>query len=543
MIDQEPPASLDVRLYLWPLWRRKWVILLVVLIAAGAAYALASTRPRTYEASTHIYIENADPTSVLTPGTPSGPPTPQQLQDIATLFTAQAVTSQVYHELRMAPGSAGSVNVVPEPNSSFVTVTAVSRAPELAARLANAYARVFLRDQRTRVVQQAHQARVAAQAELATLHQSASDPNASAERQTLLTDIAQLESIELDPSPGAQQIDTALVPTTAISPRPLRDGLIGAGIGLVLGVLLAYALEVFDNRIVSLDAIERVLTRPVLALLPHVEDPAPFGPCGSMMAVGFVEPVRMLRVQLELTAMGEAARVLVVTSAQQGEGKSVTARAVALTFAEAGKRVLVIDADLRRPAMERLLQGRCEVGLVHVLTADIPLENAVARIGTPVDDDALHVAASNVGSRRGWVDLLGYGIEVADPVALLSSARMQQLLLEARQRYDVVVVDTPPVLAVGDAVPLLRVADSTLVVVRLGQTTRGALEKVAELLDRLPDVSLTGTVVNDLRRQRASGYSGYGYGYGDGGRVARLRRGAAQRGRPLLPLGSSRDPK
>ncbi|HET9118580.1 MAG TPA: AAA family ATPase [Pseudonocardiaceae bacterium] len=524
--------TLDLRAYLKPIWRRKWVVVLVAVIAAAGAYAYSATRPKAYTTSTHVYVENADPTAVLTPGAASsGPPTPQQLQDIATLFTAQSVTSAVSRKLGMPVGEAGSVSIVPDANSSFITVTATSHSPALAARLANAYVKVFLANQRQQIVQQAHQAQVAAQSQLATLHQKASDANATAERQTLLSQISELQSIQLDPAPSARQIDTAIPPSAPSSPHPVRDGLIGLAIGLVIGMLLAYLLEMFDNRILSVEAIDEVFSKPVLALLPHVKNPSPAVDGRSVLPREFVEPVRMVRLQLDMagepahssrhngngTAEGGKGRMIVVTSGQPGEGKSTTARGLALAYAESGLRVLLIDADLRRPSLDRLLNSPSEAGLVHVVAGEVALSDAVRPVAIPEPTSLLRSSA-DVASSPGSLDLLNHGAEVADPVTFTSSSRMRDLVESTRSVYDVIVVDTPPILAVGDAVPLLQGADLGLVVIRLGQTTLGSASATNELLRRLPDIELAGVIVNDLRRSGGSGYGGYGYGgYGYGG--------------------------
>lgn len=515
MNDPASAEPLDLRAYLWPIWRRKWIVLLVTVLAAGGTYYFSSSQSKTYVASTRVYIQVADPTAAIGSGQPSGPPTSQQLQDVATLFTAQSVTATVYRQLGLPIGSAGTVSVSAEQGSSFVVVSATSPSPTLAARLANAYASVFLRTRRDGVISQAHAQRLAAQAALLTLRRNPNDPNASAIRQTLLSQIAELESIEFNPSADAQQIDSATPPSAPTSPHPARDSVFGGVIGLVLGMLMAFGLEMLDNRLAGVEVIEQTFKRPVLTVLPHVDETAPARDGHPSMAPGFVEAMRTLRVQLRLVNRDRSAGTVVVTSSVPREGKSTVTRALALTYAEAGERVLVIDADLRRPRMGPAFGVTSDVGLAQLLQGDVPLAEAAVAVPRAVQPDRVSTNGGQAAS-SGSIDVVTHGRPVSDPVTILSSDEMRQLLRAASELYDVVIVDTPPLLAVSDALPLLEMVDTTLLVVRLGTSTRNSADRGAEILRRVPDVNLTGIVVNDMRREFAGkdydAYRSYGYG-------------------------------
>ena len=525
MNEPNAPEAVDLRSYLQPIWRRKWIVLLVTAIAAAGTYLVSSSKAETYAAATQVYIESANPTQGIGTGQVVGPPTSQQLEDIAKLFTAQSITTRVYKSLQMPIGSAGSVQVSPQEGSSFISVAAESRSPALAARLANTYASTFLRARASQVENRAKSARIAAQAALATLPSDSEDPNASAQRQTLLAQIAQLQSIELNRSAGARQIERAEAPTAPSSPRPVRDAIFAAVIGLVLGILTAFALALLDNRLISVSMIETIFKRPILAVLAHVDDPAPTADGHPSTPTAFVEAMRTLRVNLRLVNRERPARTMLITSSLPREGKTTVVRALALAYAEAGERVLVIDADLRRPSVAATFGVEAEAGLTQVLRAEKPLSEAT--VTAPAPAPALGDASTNdAGSReadpgdlpaRASIDVLAHGEQVQDPVTLLSSETMSTLLHAASESYDTVILDTPPLLPVSDAVPLLELVDAALLIVRLGEATRGSADRLSEIVERIPGVNLAGIVVNDVRsafgRDGYGAYGYYGYGY------------------------------
>jgi len=521
--------AIDLRAYARPLWRWKWVVVLIVAIAAGGTYFLSSRQPKRYVASTSVYIKVADPAAAVGLAQPPGAPTAQNMQDLATLFAAQAITTAVYKQLGKPAGSAGSVNVTPlvgqnATSTSFLLVTATSGSPTLAARLANTYVAVFLTSRRNAEAAQATADVRATRQELQSL---ADVPANFSERQVLLTQLAQLRTIALNPSDGAQQTNTAAAPASPSSPSPVRDAILGGIVGLLLGFGAAFGLELFDRRLVRLSTAESVYSMPVLAILPHVRDPKPMRDGRAVIPPAFVEPMRSLRINVSMVPGGGPRRTLLVTSGTPGEGKSTVVRDLALVYAEAGEAVLIIDADLRRPSIARLLGVEPRVGLAQVLRGEVPLTRAVVPV-----HGAGTVAAEQNGSNgavppnavrsRGSIDLLGYGEQVANPLRFLASAAMRSTLTAAARTYDVVIVDTAPLLVVADTVPVLEMVDAVLIVARLGLTTRDSAEHLVSLMARVPKANLVGVVTNDLRGAMfGDGYGGYGYGqdYGSDSRA------------------------
>jgi non-specific protein-tyrosine kinase len=211
---------------------------------------------------------------------------------------------------------------------------------------------------------------------------------------------------------------------------------------------------------------------------------------------------------------------MVVTSTLPQEGKSTLARDLSIIYAEAGQRVLVIDCDLRRPSMERLFGFEPERGLVHILRDGAPLLEVAVRAAPPLSLEHPHERpkSAEAGMGReltGFVDVVTHGEVVESPLTLTGSPRMSELIREATDVYDMVIIDTAPLLAVADTVPLLEKVDGVILVARLGRTTRWAAKRFTELMDRLGNVNLYGIVANDLRAEGSDGYGSYGY-YGHG---------------------------
>jgi Mrp family chromosome partitioning ATPase/capsular polysaccharide biosynthesis protein len=535
---QEPfneQETFDVRAYLRPVWRRRWIILLIVVLATAATYVLAARQHNEYVASTDVYITVVDPATAIGAVAPTTPPTAQGMQDVATLFTAQAITAGVYQKLHMPLGSAGSVNVAPltetsatSTETSFVVVTATSPSPTLAARLANTYVSVFLAARRSAEAAAAASDAAAAQSSMNAL---APIPTNTAERQALVLSISQYRTIELDPNAGAQQIDVALPPTSPSSPKPARDALFAALVALLFAIGIAFGLELVDRRLVSVSALESIYGRPVFAALPYVADPTPIIDGEAVVPAQLVEALRGLRINLGIAGISGPPRTVLIASGSPGEGKSTVARDLALVYAEAGESVLLIDADLRRPSVAWLCGVEPELGLSHVLAGaaslasaalPVPLEHTPSGAANgrrrPSPRRSRAGAVSRVAVSDGSLDVLAHGEQVGNPVTLLSSPAMKGLLAAASKRYDVIIVDSAPLLPVTDTVPLLGVVDAILLVARVGMTTRDAAERVTTAIGRVPGANLVGIVANDIRdaflNEGRGGYYGDYGGYG-----------------------------
>jgi receptor protein-tyrosine kinase len=277
------------------------------------------------------------------------------------------------------------------------------------------------------------------------------------------------------------------------------DTALGLGLGLLIGLALVVLLEKLDRRVRETDELERLWDRPVLSMIPADSD---LGRDGIAPPAGPIsEAFAMLRGRLRYFNVDRDLRVIMVTSALPGEGKSTTAWNLAVAAARSGTRVLLIDADLRRPTIaSRLRLGRT-TGLADVLVGIDSFVDTVHSVPIPQRPTESPIV----------VDVLAAGSPPPNPVEIIESEAMERLLHEARSRYDLVLLDTPPVGIVSDALGLVPRADGLLVVTRLNHITRDAARRFRQELESL-DAPLIGVVANAVPRQ-GDGYYGYGYGY------------------------------
>jgi len=203
------------------------------------------------------------------------------------------------------------------------------------------------------------------------------------------------------------------------------------------------------------------------------------------------EQYRTVRTNLQFASVDDELRSMIITSSGPGEGKSMTTANLAVVYAQQGKKVLLIDADLRKPTVHYTFRLDNLRGLSNILVGEHTLEESVNR--TDVDN----------------LDVISCGPIPPNPSELLASRKMQQLLNDAKLSYDIVIFDTPPVLAVTDAQILANIVDGSLLVIRSNHTENEAATKAKEALEPA-NAKLLGTVLNDREKKHANYYYYYG---------------------------------
>jgi polysaccharide biosynthesis transport protein len=329
---------------------------------------------------------------------------------------------------------------------------------------------------------------------------------------------------------GVQLLTQATNPSVPFAPQPLRNAAIAAVLGLLLGVALAFAREHLDDTIRSKDDLEtasRGLT--VVGLIPAVagwrDRSQPLVVAMNDPASPAAEAYRTLRTSVQFLRVDRPLQVVQITSAEPEEGKTTTAANLAIALARAGERVLLIECDLRRSRLHEFFGLRATPGFTSLLLGDTPVAEAVHQVE---------------GEPRVYV--LPSGPTPPNPSELLSSARAREVLTSFRANVDIVIVDSPPVLPVTDAMVLAGVVDATLVVAAAGKTSKRALARAIELLQQV-NAPLIGTVLNSVRPRAAGSYGyeyGTGYGYAMKNEAPRIRRRGRRRlgdlrGETLLP--------
>jgi non-specific protein-tyrosine kinase len=538
--------TLDLREYLRPIWNRKWLILLVVLLGAGGAYALgkhnAAKRVKvSYYSQSQVNIEVYDPTSLvgnsqINPNYGTSQPDSEQMQTLASLFTDESSLRAIYANLHMSQGTAGTLSASPDTSgqaqlygSSVLDVSATSPTPKLAERLVNTAVSTFLATRAAAFKAEAQSLVAQTSRQISSLRQTSGNEDTIAQLQLQRFD---LDEQVASPNPEATQLLPASRATAVGGSHgrsPKADAVIGAVVGLLLGIAIAFITSLFDRRLRRVSAVESSYGHDVLAVLPHVGDAAPAKDGRVEISGPLLEALRALRINLRLSTDKGGPRTLLVTSAVPGEGKSTVARNLALVYADAGERVLLIDADLRRPSVPRMF-GLAEdrAGLSNVLSGTISPGNAVVRVisgsgpkpssnGSPAENGSFSQPIDAPG--EGSLDILTHGEVTDNPVVLFSSPAIGHLLRSALEPYDIVIIDSAPLLAVTDTVPLMSEVDGVLLVARLGVTTRDAASRLTEVISRVPGAHVVGVVANDMRDGFLdagyggvySGYKGYGY--------------------------------
>jgi len=307
-------------------------------------------------------------------------------------------------------------------------------------------------------------------------------------------------------------IDPAKPPRLPVRPQKLRNILIGLMVGLVLGLALAFVREAVDTSIKSIDEAERLANAPALAVVPLARDarrrPSPplSGNNGkssptqglallSHPSSAVAESFRTLLTSVVLSTAPQPPQVLLMTSSTAGEGKTVTSLNLAIALAQRGEPTLLIDADLRHPSIGKSLNLVNGTGLATYLTGAHDIETAL-RDFPPVP--------------TLWA--MPAGPTPPNPAQLLSSAAMESMLRELRKRFKFVVIDSPPVLPVTDAMILSTLADGVVFVIESGVTVRGAVTRARKILQNV-GANVLGIVLNKVDVRHNGYYADYGSYY------------------------------
>jgi receptor protein-tyrosine kinase len=265
-------------------------------------------------------------------------------------------------------------------------------------------------------------------------------------------------------------------------------------LGLLLGIALAVARELLDNTVSSADDVEKILDAPVLTSVGYDGD-VPKHPLISDSAshAPRVEAFRLLRTNLQFLNLDHSPRSIVITSALPNEGKTSTAANLAIALAQTGRRVLLIDGDLRRPKAASMLGLERSVGFTTVLVGRAELKDSIQRHS----DSGIYFLAS--------------GPVPPNPTEVLQSNTARALLDQVAEMFDLVIIDAPPLLPVSDAAIVARDVDGAILVVRHGKTTKEQLRQAGQRLSQV-DAKLLGVAVNMTPKRGGRNY-GYGYGY------------------------------
>jgi Mrp family chromosome partitioning ATPase/capsular polysaccharide biosynthesis protein len=541
----------DVRQLLEPLKRSWWIVVLVALVISAVVYVHYRGVTPKYTAQTSVYVQPSSLEALLG-GVAGFGDADRTVTNQALLLQTPAVATEAARELRFKGDPRQLLSLVkatPAENSDFIQIAATGSEPRFTADVANAFAAAFVQLGTRRWREDAAEARATIERELDSIEPRRENEDVRRDLQERLGALALVDAM---PTRAARQVDRAAPPAEADGPEPVRNAIFAGMLGLVLGGLLAYGLRALDRRL-SPSNVEAEYGMPLLASIPWDRKAAAQVRVGSQLPGSMVEPARTVRTTLDQGVRGgPAPRMILVTSAISGEGKSTFIKSLAVAFRESGRNVLVIDADLRAPVLHEFFGSRQEPGLAELLLSNhshefavqdvvpnsesvqnAPVETGIeadlddlvgslepeSEIAKPPHTSALHTlelplvdeadpgswgretvpSANGDGRAYPALHLLASGARPADPAALLSSEQMARLLEEVGDSYDVVLIDSPPLLAVSDAIPLSTAVDGVIAVTREDLTTRDDVQGFRRTLDRLPQVTVLGLVANGVR--------------------------------------------
>lgn len=505
----------DVREYLEIFRRRRWIIVACALAGAALAVAYSLSQQKVYESSAVLLFQSASSSGLVREGSAGSELTQAAAAQVEVqLFDSRAVQDAAADKL----GDSADVKAVILDEAVGLEVIATASSPVVAAKAANVYAQAYS-DARVRsAVEQADAARSVLREQLsevdnrltavqAELRGDAGPSQGENQTESQLTDELtslsaqksaleeRLDALALSGAGDGPQIVSPAEPNgSPTSPKPVRNLLAGFVAGLVVGLALALVRERLDDAVrTEGDLQEIAVGLPVLATLPHIKVRGrnDFIAITSPAGRGVVEPLRTVRTALQYVSIDRPINRLLIASPTPGDGKSTLALNIALAYGRAGKRTVLVDADLRRPRLSRFVDNPRGWGLTSVLLGDTQLEDSVLRVAGEANFALLPTGPTLQGSSE-----------------IFESNRTRALLDAIGAQADMVVLDAPPLLAIADALTLAQNVDAVLLVARSGKTSKRDVQAALERL-RQVGAPVVGVVLNDSRRR--SSYNPYYY--------------------------------
>jgi non-specific protein-tyrosine kinase len=520
---------------------RAWLPLLVasVVLAAGVAFVVSSQLPKAYEAKATLLVGQS--LSAVNPGLSQIQVSQNLSPTYATVATTRPILDAVVTKLGLGVTSdelRGQVRADAPSGSTLLFIVAQDADPVRAAAIANALAEQLIAASPAVQGPQAEfeasidgelkatQGQITATQAQADALSALLNPTAQqvADLATLEGRLVSLRSTQATLlSFSASQasslltvIEPAVAPIASISPRPLLNTLLAAVLGLLIAAGVAFTSEYFNDSIKDADAVQEASSLSTLGTIPRMKGDRSRSDIYRLASLlhprsNAAEAYRTLRTNIEFASVDAPIRTLIVTSSIPGEGKTTTAANLAIVFAQAGRRVLLVDADLRKPGIHVLFDLPNAHGLTTLLRSD------------EVSLDSIAQATEQEG-----LQILTTGPLPPNPAELLGSQRMRTVLDRLTGAGDLLIFDSPPLQAVTDSAILSSFVDGTLFVIDAGRSRRGAVRQGREALAKA-GAKVLGAVLNRIPTQARSDYADYYGGYhgsdvGTGQRV-RVRPG------------------
>jgi capsular exopolysaccharide synthesis family protein len=473
-----------------------WIIFLLVVIAGAGAYAVSLATPSRYRSSeTLIYLPAGSSTIVATDDATRELETAVGLVQAAPVLTPAAKRIGVDQTVLRA-----SVSAVLPTNSNLLRIDATADNPIGARNRARVVAGVF-QQFRLGLQRRAIDARINSLRKQILRLTPPTTADASASIRSLRDQLSLSQSDRAVATGDFAIGDPARLPTSAYQPKPSRNAVLGAVAGLLIGIAAAFGRARINHRLDTIDDVETAYGMPAIGAIPppgfHEQDYDGHIIGDFEASSPLVEAFRSARATLSLYSVGNGKPyVVAVTSANGGEGKTTVVANLAVAMAHSGKRVLAISADLRKPSLYAFFPDSTRAGLLDVLSGNYDLRDATGWVNLN--------GSSAAGGRLGVLATDG---RFRDPARLFESSNITQVLDQARLDYDVILIDSPPLLQTPEASIIAGLADASVLVGRAGSLTRDDARRALERLATAQAKTL-GVIVSNAREKRAS----YGYG-------------------------------
>jgi len=502
---QQDSETLNLEQALRILRRRVPLIVLCVVVVAGAAYGYSKHQTKKYTATASLAF-STNSLSQQIAGLPSGGSSASSVLaqqasnvELVRLGDMAAKTASQLGGGLTADKVAGSLSIAGEGESSVVGVSATATSPPLAAAIANTYTRLFVKEQQSTNKQYFKSALALVHKQLGELSPKQRIGVDGVELQNRAQTLGLLAELNYG---NVQIAEEAPPPTSPSSPMTSRNAMLGGLLGLLIGLGLAFVLERLDGRIKGPEHLEEIYHLPMLGVVP---DSAALSRSGhdrgkwTPLPATEAEAFNLIRAHLRFFNVDRDLRTVVIASAAPGEGKTTIACQLAKAAARLGAHVLLLEADLRQPTLANQLGLQPGPGLAEVLVGALPMNEATRAV-------EVDTSPPNAGGKR-TLDVLGAGgVLPPNPAELLDSHAMDSLLAQAKSSYDLVVIDTPPLTAVSDAFPLLTKVDGVVLVGWVGRSRRDAAERLHQVVAS-SGAPLLGVIANGSKAGAPSVYS------------------------------------
>lgn len=495
---------------------RIWVIVGAVIVTTAIALAYVTVATKTYESTANILISPVSGSDSATNSLgllrESSDPT-RDIETAAQVIRNIEVANRAGRQLD--PPESGEelltgVTAEPVANSNIVSVIGSATSAARAAEIANVFAHAAIEEQ-TATMHKEIESRLPpleAQAEAESGTTTGGEQSAAAQ-------VAELKALASSPNPTLRLQTKATEPSGPSSPRKTLSIVAGILAGLILGVGGAFALQALDPRLRRETQLQRLYRLPILTRVPRAGrrfggKPLTFGNVPAPIS----EAYRTLRATLTSSALSRInnsdGRVILVTGSSSSEGKTTSAVNLAIALARTNLRVILIEADIRRPSMGRMLGiDGTDKGVINVLAGNISLEEGLVR--PPAYEGDLRILLAEQAVVQGWTG------------DLFSTSRAEKLIAEARELADIVVIDSPPINEVVDALPLAVASDHVLLTAKLGRSRFDKLSELGELLSE-NGVTPSGFILIGTKPPKKSEYHYSASPAGRGGAAAAKRQ-------------------